>query len=127
MLPHAVQEYKLVGRLVGRLCLPVAACAPTHDVQEYKLVGRVVGRFYDAAGHPTTLLARAEAAAAAAAAAKQAEQAGQAGSGTQAHPCNVKWSKNEGVGQWVAGRVCGYAGGRWVDEWVGVRGSSCSI
>lgn len=100
---------------------------PPHAAQEYKLVGRVVGRFYDADGQPTALLVRAEAAAAAAAAAKQAEQAGQAGSGQQAQPCNVKWSESAGVGQWVAGRVCGCAGGRWVDEWVGVSGSSCSI
>ncbi|PRW21088.1 Peptide-N(4)-(N-acetyl-beta-D-glucosaminyl)a sparagine amidase F [Chlorella sorokiniana] len=72
------------------------------DHKEYKAVGKVVGRFYDAAGQPTALLARAEAAAAAAAAAKEAaEGGGQAGGGQQAQqPCNVKWSKSEGGSVW---------------------------
>ncbi len=84
-------------------------------LQEYKPVGKVVGRFYDAAGQPTALLARVEAAAAAAAAAKAAaEQKGATGSGSgkqqqQQQPCNVKWSRSEGavrvggVGGWLAG------------------------
>ena len=78
-------------------------------MQEYKFVGRVVGRFYDAAGQPTALLARIEAASVAASAAKEAaEGKTQTGAGQQPQPCNVKWSKSEGA-----------VVGGWVDGWVG--------
>lgn len=89
------------------MAVPTASPKLRTPTQEYKLVGRVVGRFYDAAGQPTALLARVEAAAATAAAAKEAaEGKGQAGGGQQVQPCNVKWSKSEGV-------VGGWAGGGW--------------
>ena len=75
---------------------------PPPAMQDYKPIGKVVGRFFDATGQPTALLAKVEAAAAAAvaAAAKEAaEGKGAAGSGQQGQPCNVKWSKSEGGAQ----------------------------
>ncbi|KAL4436400.1 hypothetical protein ABPG77_009962 [Micractinium sp. CCAP 211/92] len=66
--------------------------------KEYKYVGKVQGRFYDAAGNPTPLQQRVEAAAAAKVAAEEQEQ--DAGSSDASVPCNVKWSRAEGGWVW---------------------------
>lgn len=62
-------------------------------------MGKVVGRFYDAAGNPSALQLRVEAAAAAKAAAEeQGRDAGDGGSDAGV-PCNVKWSRAQGAAQ----------------------------
>lgn len=71
-------------------------------------MGKVQGRFYDAAGNPTPLQQRVEAAAAAKVAAEEQEQ--DAGSSDASVPCNVKWSRAEG-GVRAGRRACSKAGG----------------
>lgn len=63
-------------------------------------MGKVVGRFYDAAGNPSALQLRVEAAAAAKAAAE--DQGRDAGDGDAGVPCNVRWSRAQGAAR--AGR-----------------------
>ena len=92
---------------------------PTLPLQEYKAVGRLIGRFYDARGQPTPALAEAEAHAAAVGAKRKArvaanaaetaqqqqqqeqEEAGSSSTGQGAYlPCNVKWTRAEGGWVW---------------------------
>lgn len=78
-------------------------------LQTYRQVGVAVGAFYDADGHPTPLVGRAEALAEEEREAREAErrqrkraqqaqQQGEEGAGELAGgtPCNVRWTKAEG-------------------------------